>query len=221
MSPRSFFLAAAALAAVPAASAQTTFGLKAGLNVADISLEDDDEEDLEDQGVDTRPRLGLVAGVFADIALTPNLMFHPEVLYSQKGTKLSFDEDETGIEGSLTQQIDYLEVPLLLAYQIPAGPNGLVFGIEAGPMLAYKISTDISCDGDFEDDCPEDDEVDDEVRDYDIGAALGLTVGAGPFGVGARYTQGITPIIDAENDAEESESRNGVFSIAAHYRFGM
>ncbi|HEX9951085.1 MAG TPA: hypothetical protein VGB53_04900, partial [Rubricoccaceae bacterium] len=64
MSPRTFVLAAAALAALPAAQAQTTFGLKAGLNVANVTLDDDVEAGFDALGVELKPRLGLVAGVF-------------------------------------------------------------------------------------------------------------------------------------------------------------
>jgi hypothetical protein len=212
------------LLAAPAVSAQTTFGLRAGLNVTNVSTDDDAADLLDALGLDKRPRLGLVAGVFADVALTPNLTFHPEVLYSQKGfTLVPEDED---IDASITQQIDYVEVPLLLSYRIPAGPNGLVFGLEGGPTLAYKVSTGTSCSGDDISDAECDgfdvaENEDDGVRDYDLGAALGLTVGAGPFGVGARFTQGITTIDDTEGQADEEDDnvRNQAFSVTAQYSF--
>ena len=223
MSPRTFVLAAAALAALPAAQAQTTFGLKAGLNVANVTLDDDVEAGFEVLGVELQPRLGLVAGVFADVALTPQLSFHPEVLYSQKGYTLTSEDDD--LDFTVTQQIDYVEVPLLLSYRIPAGPNGLVFGIEGGPTFAYKVSTGTSCSGDdFDALCDAldvEENEDDGIRDYDLGAALGLTVGAGPFGVGARFTQGITTIDDTEGQADEEDAnvRNRVFSLTANYSF--
>lgn len=211
------------LLSVPTVSAQTTFGLKAGLNVANLSF-DDDEDVFGIDGIDKQPRLGVVAGVFADVALTPALSFHPEVLYSQKGFKASFDVSAEGVdfEGSITQKIDYVEVPLLLSYRIPAGQNGLMFGIEAGPTLAYKLSTGISCGGDFEEFCDDfdDSSFDDETRDFDIGGALGLTVGAGPFGVGARFTQGFTTVDDPENEADAIDARNQVFSLTGTYTFG-
>ena len=234
MSLRSLLLAAAlgapALlvpALVPAASAQTTFGLKAGLNVANVSLDDDAEADFEELGLDQQPRLGIVAGVFADVALTPQLTFHPEVLYSQKGVTYTSDDDDAS-DLSLTQKIDYVEVPLLLSYRLPLGQNGLSIGLEAGPTLAYKVSTGTDCDGDgpvadlicgvFE----TEEDADDGIRDYDLGGALGLTVGAGPFAVGARYTQGITTIDDTEGQADEADAnvRNRVFSFTASYSFG-
>jgi hypothetical protein len=212
------------LAAAPLAQAQTTFGIKAGLNVANVTLDDDVEADFEQAGLELKPRLGLVAGVFADVALTPQLSFHPEVLFSQKGFTLSPESED--LDFTVTQQIDYVEVPLLLSYRFPIGQNGLGIGIEAGPTLAYKVSTGTSCDGegDIEDLCDSfDDEEneDDGIRDYDFGGAVGLTVGAGPFGVGARFTQGLTTIDDTEGQADEPDAnvRNRVFSLTANYSF--
>ncbi len=216
---RRFLLPALLLAAAPLAQAQTTFGLTAGLNVANLSFDGDDAlDDILDKG----PRLGFVGGVFADVALTPQLAFHPEVLYSQKGYKLSADDGQ--MSGSITARVDYLEVPLLLAYRIPVGQNGLAVGLEAGPTLAYKLSSGISCGGDIPDDACDDLEGDDDfgdnVRDFDFGIAGGVTVGAGPFGVGLRYTQGLTTIDETSGSNDGIDARNGVFSVMARYAFG-
>ncbi len=215
---RRFLLPALLLAAAPLAQAQTTFGLTAGLNVANVSFDGDD--DFGD-ALEKQPRLGLVAGVFADIALSPQLAFHPELLYSQKGYKLSGDDGTDS--GSITAQVDYLEVPLLLSYRIPVGQNGLALGLEAGPTLAYKLSTGVSCGGVVTDevcDALEDDGFSDNVRSFDAGVAGGVTLGAGPFGVGLRYTQGVTTIDETDGDAEGVDARNGVFSVSARYAFG-
>ncbi len=216
---RRFLIPALLLAAAPLAQAQTTFGLTAGLNVANVSF---DGDDALDGFVDKQPRLGFVGGVFADVAITPQLTFHPEVLYSQKGYKLSADDGADS--GSVTAQVDYLEVPLLLAYHIPVGQNGLMVGLEAGPTLSYKLSTGISCSGAISDaDCNDlenNDDFGDNVRSFDAGVAGGVTLGAGPFGVGLRYTQGITTIDETNGGNDGVNARNGVFSVMARYAFG-
>lgn len=218
----SLLAAGLGLLTAPAASAQTSFGVRAGLNVANASFNEDETPVFGGTELEKQSRLGLVAGVFADIALTPSLSFHPEVLYAQKGFRV-VTVDDADVDGSITQQLDYVEVPLLLSYRIPAGPNGLVFGIEGGPAVAFKVNTGYSCSGDLEPFCElfeSDGGIDDDgVRDLDVGAALGLTVGAGPFGVGARYTQGLTTIGDAEDEADAVDARNQAFSVTAHYTF--
>ena len=224
MSPRPFLFAAALAALAPAATAQTTFGLKAGLNVSTITLDDDAEALFDAAGVEIQPRLGLVAGVFANLPLTPQLSLRPEVLFAQKGYTLSAADED--FDFSVTQQIDYVEVPLMLNYRALVGQNGLAIGVEAGPTFAYKVSTGTSCSGDDSvpalcDDFDTPENGDDGVRDYDLSGALGLTVGAGPFDVGARYTQGLTTIDDTEGQEDEQDNniRNRTFSFTAAYSF--
>ncbi|HEX9953432.1 MAG TPA: porin family protein [Rubricoccaceae bacterium] len=211
----------ALLLATATASAQTSVGLKVGFNVAGISFDDDVENAPEESVIDTSPRLGFAAGVFADIALTPALTFHPEVLYSQKGITRALRAAPTS--GGVTQQIDYVEAPILLSLRAPAVLNGLVFGIEAGPTFAYKVRTSIRCTGRYQEVCDSADaqqSAADGFGDYDLGAALGVTVGTGPVHIGARFTQGIMTTDDPESQTEPSGARNHAFSLAAHYTFG-
>lgn len=222
-------LSLALLAVALPASAQATFGVKLGVNAANVSISDEDELFGTGDGVDKKARLGFVAGVTADVPLSPMFSFRPEVLYTQKGYAIDFDVDEElfgqAINGTITNKIDYLEVPLLLAYRFPTS-SALEIALEAGPTLAYKLSTGISCSGNFEDigeDCEDfGDEDDDGVRDFDLGGAIGATVGAGPFGVGIRYTNSILSIAtdEAPDDNNDFTVRNQVFSATLHYRFG-
>ena len=127
-------------------------------------------------------------------------------------------------DGTLTLKIDYVEVPLLLAYRFPSR-NALDVAVEAGPTLAYKLDTGFGCGGDFDDigECDEDgfDDDDDGVEDFDLGGALGVTIGSGPFGVGLRYTNSILSIAtDESSDGGDFSVRNQVFSVTGHYRFG-
>ncbi len=212
-------LALLALLAAPlTAYAQTTFGLTAGLNAATISFED--EEDID--GVDKQARLGLVAGAFARIPVTPMLSVQPEILYSQRGVKQSIEENDLGIEGSFTTEIDYIEVPLMLRYAIPATATGLEIGLEAGPSFGYRLNAGVSCSGDFEDaGCELDEEAEDEISTFDVGAAVGASVGAGPFSVALRYTHGFTSIDDTEDEAFAVDAFNRVVSVTARYTFGQ
>ena len=206
------------VAALPAA-AQTvaprpSFGVKLGVNAATVS-------DVPD-GFDTSSRLGLVAGLMADVPFTPSLSFRPEVLYTQKG--IAVDIDEGGLSGTLTNEFDYLEVPLLLAYTFPSA-SALEVAVEAGPTLAYKLDTGIGCSGDFEGECDDDFDTDEDdgIEDFDLGAALGVTVGAGPFGVGVRYTAGLTSILDEDDGfvgADDESPKNRALTATVHYRFG-
>ena len=198
MSPRHLLALGALVAAPlvsPAAQAQTTFGLRAGLNVSDLTG--------DDAPTNSDPRLGFSGGVFANAPIgASGLYVQPEVLYSMKGVT---DDDAT-------LALDYVEVPLLLGYAVPVSQNGLMFGAYAGPALGVKVRENLSQDfgtitGSADSDLFE---------DPDLGAAVGATVGAGAFGVDARYTFGVLDALEPEG----SEVRNGAFTIAATYRFG-
>lgn len=205
MSPRSLALAAVALvapalASVPAASAQqSTFGLKAGLNVA--TLTGDNTDDLD-------PRLGFAGGAFVEIPVTPSFSVQPEVLYTQKGAR------ETDGTTDATIALDYLEVPVLFKYTVPVTRSGLLLGGYVGPALAFKLNENVEAD--FGGTTVSEDT--DFAKSTDVGVAFGATVGAGPFAVDGRYTLGLTNVVDS--DVSDDDARNGVFTISALYRFG-
>jgi hypothetical protein len=225
-------LALAVLVAGATAQAQSpSFGLKAGLNVANVTF--DDQEIFDLPGVDKQPRLGFVGGVTADVPFSSSFGLRAEVLYSQKGYAISSDPSEIETlsggeleEGTLTAKIDYLEVPVLLNVMIPM-QDGLEIGLQAGLAPAFKLSTGTGCSGfDDTETCDDfDSDLDDEedgVKSFDLGGALGLTVGAGPFAVDARYTMSI-PTIDEEDESglfDPIDARNGVVSLTGVYRFG-
>ncbi|HEX8298091.1 MAG TPA: porin family protein [Rubricoccaceae bacterium] len=205
MSPRTLLLAATAFVALPAlapaADAQTAFGLRAGLNVSDFSGDDAPDN--------TDPRLGFAGGLFARVPVgASGLYVQPEVSYSMKGVT-----GEDGNGGDATIAVDYVEVPLLLGIATPVTDSGLMVGGYAGPALGIKVreSVDFSVGGSSG-------SIESDVfNDLDVGAAFGVTVGAGPFGVDGRYTLGLVNAIDANEDADV---RNGVFTIAGTYTFG-
>lgn len=202
---------------LPAAHAQASFGFQAGLNVANLQVSDDDP--IDELG-DEQPRLGLTAGIVADIPFTPSLSFHPELLFSQKGERYSAGDGE--FEATLTAQINYIEVPLLLRYALPIGQNGLTIGLEGGPAVAYKVSAGLACSGDIPDEfCSEEDELDRTTTALDVGGAIGVTVGAGPFSVGGRFTQGITSINDEDDALGDTNVRNQVFSVFGRFTLGQ
>ncbi len=201
MSTRSLLVALAALAAVPAASAQTAIGLRAGLNVSDFSG--------DDAPANTDPRLGFAGGLFARVPVgASGLYVQPEVGYSMKGVSA---EDGSGSDATIA--VDYIEVPLLLGYATPVTVSGLMLGAYAGPALGIKARESLDLNGNGGSGS-----VDSDVfNDLDVGAAFGVTVGAGAFGVDGRYTLGLTNALDTNDDADV---RNGVFTIAGTYTFG-
>lgn len=207
---RLFSLSVIALAFSAVATAQPTFGLKAGLNVADISNTFEDTP-----GVDAQPRLGLVAGALVDYPFSDQFGVRAEVLYSQKGTHAEATDivDKSGVSGasSATIKLDYIEVPLLARYALMPTPT-LEVGLMAGPAFAFNINQAVEYDGTDSGD-------DDFAEKFDAGIAVGAEVGSGPFFVDFRYTYGLLNVAK-DLDPDEDEPKNSVFSITGAFKLG-
>jgi hypothetical protein len=177
------------------ASAQITYGAKAGVNFANVSFAGDD--------VPSSSRIGLLAGAFATVPLTGWLSVQPEAIYTVKGASIDiFDIESDYI-------VDYLEVPVLARVPIQrrvylaVGPS-IAFRIRARNRTSFGGST-------------EEVNIADDVESLDIGVvgAAGLEMGRWVFD--GRYTHGFS-----DTDADTSDNvkiRNRVFSVSAGFRF--
>src|SRR4030095_9265914 len=90
---------------------KTQFGVKAGLNVANLDVSN---------GSDFDSRTSFYVGGLAHIHLTKYWALQPELYYSGQGGKNS--------DGTL--KADYLNVPVLLQYMVGTG-----FRLETGPHV--------------------------------------------------------------------------------------
>ena len=93
------------------AAAQPSFGVKAGLALADQDF------DYRDFNQDFDSRTGLQFGVFAEFALNDYVRISPELRYVPVGVK--FSVDTTGYEGpaddgekTFKSRIDYISLPV-------------------------------------------------------------------------------------------------------------
>jgi hypothetical protein len=80
--------------------AQPSFGIKGGLNLSNLSI-----EDASDKNMIT----GLHAGVFLNLPVTKVFSIQPELLFSQKGTKWETGGSLADIEAKLKQS--YVDIP--------------------------------------------------------------------------------------------------------------
>lgn len=108
------------------------FGVKAGLNLSDISN--------TSTAVDTKMKTGLYAGVTATFPITESYSIKPELVYNQMGAKTDL-YDFGGIIGqvSTTTKLDYLSLPIMLQYNLPSN-----LYLEVGPEFSYMLSANQS-----------------------------------------------------------------------------
>jgi opacity protein-like surface antigen len=153
-------------------SQEMGFGIKGGLNFANLS-----GDDVDDIG----SRTGFHLGLLAEFGLSPNFSIQPEVLYSAQGAK----------EDDMTWKLDYLTIPVMVKYYATDG-----LSIEAGPYIGFNTTSEVEFDGetlDLKDET--------ESTDFGLGLGLGYELPMGVL-FQARYAIGLSDIAsdgDAKN----------------------
>src|SRR5690606_29952367 len=92
----------------------TQFGVKAGVNLANIQGDDVGE-------LDSRTSFHL--GLFLEIPISERFSFQPEVLYSGQGfTAVSRDQDNIfDVDDNVEYQLSYIQVPLMAKFYLVKG----------------------------------------------------------------------------------------------------
>ena len=207
-------LLAACLLAAPAV-AQPSFGVRAGLSAASLRVEGEELVSTADRSQTRAARVGVAAGAWARLGVTPRLSVQAEASFVQKGSRFTDD-----IPGFRTQTNDtdlaYLEVPVLARYAAVRSP-GLDAGVYAGPALGLLLSDTetITVDG------GEPSQALEQYTTTDLGVAVGVDVARGAVGADLRYTLGLADVLDPQaafGGASGAVARNGALTLAVTYR---
>ena len=154
------------------------FGFMGGVNFSTLYTKDADN---------AKALTGFNVGVFSNFPITEFLSFQPELYYTTKGGKVTYNN--TFVDGTAQYKLDYLELPLLIQLNITHS-----FKVFAGPYAAYMMSGKVKNESNvnlfnFEDNL----KVDDYNR-MDAGVAAGIGVDFGSVSIGARYNYGLTKV---------------------------
>ncbi|TVQ69889.1 MAG: PorT family protein [Balneolaceae bacterium] len=183
------------------------FGIKGGVNIANISFDDFD---------DNSSRTGFTIGAIVDIGIP---MFpvglETGLYYSQKGTTFDISETVEGmtLTADATIKLDYLKIPVLAKVNFgPPGPFSPHF--VAGPYAGFILNaeTESSFLGEtFTED------ISDDVESMDFGLMVGLGADLNlmvtKISIQGRYSFGLTDVF------EDDSSKNRVLSIVAGFSF--
>lgn len=165
---KKLLLTAAAVFAFSFANAQEVkFGVKAGLNMADLGGDDAD-------GIDSK--IAFHVGGLAEIKLSDKFAIQPELLYSAQG-----GEADGG-----KYNFDYIILPVMAKF-FPIKQ----LSIEAGPQVGFLVSGKVKPDsGDSVD-------VKDELKSTDFGVNFGVSYNfTDNISAGVRYNLGLSQVID-------------------------
>jgi hypothetical protein len=120
-------------------STDLRIGIKGGVNLSNIY-------DTESEDYEANAKFGFVGGAFLAIPVGAYLGFHPEVLFSQKGSR-AVGSYMGVIDYEYTRTSNFIDVPLLIAFK----PTPVIT-ILAGPQYSYLIKQkDVIKSGSFTD----------------------------------------------------------------------
>jgi hypothetical protein len=174
--------------------AQGTFGLKGGVAISSL--------DTDDAGFDDS-RVGVTAGAFVDLPITPIVSIQPEVLFTQKGATGS----ESGID--FTVHLDYVEIPVLGVVHF-GRPGATRPFVAVGPYFGFNTTAKLTTD-DFDDDT-----IDEDIKSADVGVVIAGGLAFRRFGIEARYALGLKDI----DSLDFGETKNRTLSFLVSYGFG-
>lgn len=150
-----------------------TFGVKAGMNLSNISGDIDGN----------KAKIGFNAGVTLDYGFTPDVYLLTGLELTTKGFKV---KDEDG-----SANLMYLQIPVHVGYKLSVVEDTKIV-FHAGPYVAYGIGGKTGDGIDKVDSFGED-----RFNTFDFGLGLGVGAEFGKIGVGLGYDFGLINIIDA------------------------
>jgi opacity protein-like surface antigen len=199
------------------ATAQIKYGVKAGMNVAQIGGGTAEaggvSTDIEASGM----LVGFHVGGFVNFDFGPLLGLQPEVVFSMQGDK------ETDGGADVTTHLNYINVPVLLDIKPFTGFNILV-----GPQIGINLYKGMSSGGNSISGSEFSTQLERQgmkINTVDFAAVLGVQYTfIGHLIVGARYNFGFTPAVgltDAAKDAGASLSgvANRVIQVSVGWAF--
>jgi hypothetical protein len=186
------------------ASAQESLsGVKAGINLATITGDNDADKNL---------KAGLSLGVFTRLPIAKSFVIQPELLYNSKGVKYNYD-DNIFADGESKVKLHYIDLPVKLVYQITDD-----FDVQFGPYLSYLVQANVDTDAEILGFFNIDDEDDldrNNFNAFDYGLVGGLSFNFEPLLIGINYTLGLNPVAKDDKPAEAfiGNGKNSVLQI--------
>lgn len=170
------------------------FGVKAGVNYSWLNLEDAEDE---------TGKVGFHGGILARINIAEHFALQGEALYSEKGSRVTYDN--ILFDGEAKLCLSYIDVPLLMVIKLNDN-----FNLQAGPYASFLLNANAKNDAsielfDFEEEVDED-----FFTSTDFGFAAGIGVEFKQFQTGIRYTHGLQKI----EEEKEIDGTSYTFSDA-------
>ncbi len=198
-------LAATILTGGKAEAQEKKFGAKGGLNLSNLSLEDNDDSNL---------RTGFHVGVWAGFPIATNLSIQPELQYSSDGTRWLQETSEYTADASL--KLDYIELPVNLVYHLSRDVD-----FQVGPYVAFLASassestlktgsSSLNLISDLDKD---------NFKSTDFGLQAGMRFYLKPIYIGFGYKLGLTEVANDNARNYFGDAANRSIRLSVGYAF--
>lgn len=188
---------------IPRPARPYQFGLKGGMNMANLSA---DPSELEDGGSLKSYALGAWCGV----PLNRRLSLRAEALYSVKG------DSETSGGYTATTHVSYIDVPVLARVRFLDGGTAQP-SLFLGPSMAINVGANSTLEGQGTD---LDVDVSDQVSQFELGMVVGggvdFALGSNTYGVELRYARGLS---NAAGETANGDAHNRVIAVMGSIGF--
>jgi hypothetical protein len=180
-------------------------GVKGGVNFSNLFVNDVQDENL---------KAGLNLGLFAKFPVTRGLSVQPELLYSSKGSTITYN-NLLGT-GKYRFNLNYIELPVLAVINVARN-----FNLHVGPYVSYLASANIKKKVDNGENPEIASFKEEDFNRIDYGLAGGIGFDVQNFTLGARYTYGLNEVGKSDNLTSRAlkDSKNGVISFYVGYGF--
>lgn len=193
-------------------------GIKAGANMSNMLVKDDDDTYSDD----FKMKPGFLVGAVCEIPISDVIFFEPGLLLTTKGYKYSDSETIFGVTVDVEQNIGtyYIDIPLNFKAAFEMG-DAKIYGA-AGPFvgigLSGKMNSKMSGAG-LDTDETEDikwgsDAEEDDFKRLDYGVSIGAGVELSALQIGLFYNLGLANISSYTDEGSTIQNRGLGLSVA-------
>jgi hypothetical protein len=196
----------------------TTIGIKGGLNVSTLSVDDPSNPSLELDNT-----MGFLAGAFIQCASAGWFALQGEVDYSQNGAKAQGEDPASELS------LNYLRVPVLVMARLGSGKRTATPILYFGPQVAFETRCQVTTQENgasesFDCDSPElDAPLETNLVEFGLvfGGGLDILLGGLKMQLDARYNLGLTNLNGGTDASVVSvKNRGWSFTVGLGKPFG-
>lgn len=198
------------------ADQKIVIGIRAGLNISNMSANIDNEDP------DLDSKAGFRAGVSVDFPIVNSFYINSGLFYTTRGCKSEYYDDEESEK--LTLNAGYIELPVYASYRLNLAPESQI-QVNFGPYFAYgvngKAKTEYTYRGETESEKADLFGIGGEkcgFKRFDCGLGIGAGYTFQKFYIGFEYQFGLVNIVDKKM-WEEDKIKNKNFNISIGYNF--